>query len=521
MNGQSANIQQGTNAQQLNDAYGNVNNALNAQVGLTNTLTPGATTGVNAQNQVLNEQLAEAQGQGPNPATAELAQATGQNVNQEAALMAGQRGASGNVGLAARNIGQQGANTEQQSVGQAATLQAQQALAAQQAAAGIAAQQVGQAQGATTALNQAQQNEQGTLESANTAGNNAAVSSQNSVNQTNAQANQGLLGGITSGLGAAAGAFAKGGEVSPHAKHKLDFVHKMAKMGLEHFDDGGAPVMANASGKQDSMRNAFSSGAPAANAAPSNAGVPPTSDAGYSPSEAAQRQAVRKSYGYADGGPIEANPLLQGIVTPPSAMPQGGGYNTNQASGDLTAMGSLGTGADLGQDASQGYKAGQTLKANNTPQMTSTYGSTMAGSPLNAPVGMNEFKGGSIFDVHPSERGKYAANHFAKYFADGGEAEGMKAMVSPQERYLNPQEVEQVKHGADPKKLGYIFPGKDKVPGKNSLKNDTIPVTFKEEGGVVIPLEVEKTKDSDKMRLFTLKSLRATGKHMAKPRSMK
>jgi hypothetical protein len=52
------------------------------------------------------------------------------------------------------------------------------------------------------------------------------------------------------------------------------------------------------------------------------------------------------------------------------------------------------------------------------------------------------------------------------------------------------------------------------------LKNDTIPTTL-EEGGVVIPLHIEKTKDPDKMRLFTLKSLRVTGKHLPKPRSMK
>src|SRR5271166_1978796 len=42
LNAQSANIQQGTNAAQLNNAYTGANNAINAQVGLTNTLAPGA-----------------------------------------------------------------------------------------------------------------------------------------------------------------------------------------------------------------------------------------------------------------------------------------------------------------------------------------------------------------------------------------------------------------------------------------------------------------------------------------------
>ena len=77
-----------------------------------------------------------------------------------------------------------------------------------------------------------------------------------------------------------------------------------------------------------------------------------------------------------------------------------------------------------------------------------------------------------------------------------------------------------VKHGADPKKLGKIVPGKDKVPGKDSLKNDTVKADL-DEGGIVIPIHVEKTGNSDKMRLFTLKSLRATGKHLKKPEHMK
>lgn len=86
---------------------------------------------VYAQQQALAGQLGQlAAGQGPNPALEQLRQATGQNVANQAALMAGQRGAGGNVGLMARQIGQQGATTQQQAVGQAAALQAQQQLGA-------------------------------------------------------------------------------------------------------------------------------------------------------------------------------------------------------------------------------------------------------------------------------------------------------------------------------------------------------------------------------------------------------
>jgi hypothetical protein len=88
-----------------------------------------------ASGQALQQQLtAEGMGQGPNPAQAQLAQNTGTNVANQAALMAGQRGAGANAGLIARQAAQQGAATQQGAIGQAATLQAQQQLAAQQGA---------------------------------------------------------------------------------------------------------------------------------------------------------------------------------------------------------------------------------------------------------------------------------------------------------------------------------------------------------------------------------------------------
>lgn len=78
-----------------------------------------------------------ANGTGPNPAQAALNQSTGQNVANQAALMAGQRGAGANVGLLARQAAQQGAATQQQAVGQGATLQANQQIAGLQGMAGV------------------------------------------------------------------------------------------------------------------------------------------------------------------------------------------------------------------------------------------------------------------------------------------------------------------------------------------------------------------------------------------------
>lgn len=230
----SANIQEGTNVDQLMKAYEDAQMALGVQQNVSQTFQPGAASAVNAQNQLLAQEIAMANGEGPNPAQAALAQATGANVANQAALMASQRGASANAGMMARQAAQQGAATQQQSVGQAATMMASQQIAARQAAAQLAAQQAAQAQGAATAQNQAQQAEQKILQDANTAYNNAGVGMQSNMNTTNAEtaianqkSNQNLLGGIASSLsGMAANLFAEGGEVAqgPHKSHVANYL---------------------------------------------------------------------------------------------------------------------------------------------------------------------------------------------------------------------------------------------------------------------------------------------------------
>lgn len=558
LSAQGANIQSGTNAAQLNNAYGGANNAINAQVGLANTLQPQAETAAGNQNALAEQYLAMTKGQGPNPALNQLAQATGQNVNQQAALMAGQRGASGNVGLAARNIGQQGSNIQQNAAGQAATLQAEQQVAAQNNLANLANQQIGQTQGANIALNTAQQNEQNILQNANTSYNNTATGMQSNINNINAQANKGIMGALGSGLsavtgglfGADGGTVTKQGFVHPEKKHKLDFVHKMAKMGLEHFDSGGQvdvgsytpsspsdgpniPETPSDSGSGGGMDMSKIAGVAAM--AMSRGGElqapPPPPPPVPSQSVVDAQNSMRKAFNYAEGGPIQPNPLIGAIThNPNSPMVQMPQYNQIHTGAGPNIEGtSSSSGPDLAESAKEGYSAGKKWKANRDKanaglaQGQATFNSEYAGPSENVAaggLGSDQFaKGGEIWNLHPSQHAEYSANHFEQYFSKGGKAKEVQAMVSANERYLNPEEVEMVKHGADPKKIGYKFPGKDKVPGKNSLKNDTIPVTL-EEGGVVIPLSIEKTNNSDKMRLFTLKSLRATGKHMKRPKGM-
>lgn len=176
------------------------------------------------QQNLANQLLQQSQGQGPNPALAQLNQQTGNNVSNQAALMAGQRGASANPGLVARQAAMQGANTQQQAVGQGATLQAQQQLAAQQALSG---QQQNLAQNALSG----ESIEQGGLASQNNAALGVQQINANTAGQ-NAAANRGLIGGIFNGFGALS-ALSKGGEVPKMASGGV--------MGIENY--GMAPAV--------------------------------------------------------------------------------------------------------------------------------------------------------------------------------------------------------------------------------------------------------------------------------------
>jgi hypothetical protein len=140
-----------------------------------------------------------------------LAQATGANNANQAALMAGQRGAGANAGLIARQAAQQGGANQQNSAGQAATLQANQSLGALGQAGQLASNQVSEQQGALQGSNQAALQGQQNL-----------IGAQNNVNSTqagvqaSAAQNGGLLGGLLNGVGSAVGVgqlFAKGGEM--------------------------------------------------------------------------------------------------------------------------------------------------------------------------------------------------------------------------------------------------------------------------------------------------------------------
>lgn len=170
-----------------------------------------ADNGLNDLAAMLKQQ---AQGGGPNLANQQLARATAQNVGSQAALMAGQRGASANPALIARQAAMQGANIQQQAAGQSAENVLAQQLAAQSQLGGVlgtqgslANQNYGITQGAITGNNQI---------GANIAGQNA-------------QMNQGLIGGIA-GAGSKLLGLADGGEIQPQQPMQSNWANSFVSM---------------------------------------------------------------------------------------------------------------------------------------------------------------------------------------------------------------------------------------------------------------------------------------------------
>lgn len=179
------------------------------------------------QNQQQQGQLATAlqgvaNGSGPNPAQAMLANATGANVANQAALIAGQRGAGANVGLQARQAAMAGSNVQQQAAGQAGALQSQQQLNALNAQGSVLGQMGTQniaEQGANNSLFNS-------AAGAQNAQNNTAVSNygmaeglNQKTSQSNADATNKTEGGFLNGVGGAVTGLlglAKGGQVPSH-----------------------------------------------------------------------------------------------------------------------------------------------------------------------------------------------------------------------------------------------------------------------------------------------------------------
>ena len=443
---QGAPITPGTSADQLSTAYTGAQSGLNQTQGVANTLTPGVSQGANTEATLAGQLNNEANGQGPNPAAAELNQATGQNVQQTAALLASQRGAGTNAGLIGANAARTGANTQQAAVGQAATLSAEQQLAAQQAAANLAATQVNQGQSAIQGVNQQQQGEQTILQNANTANNNANVTATGNVNNTNASvasgnqaANQSLIGGALGGLSSIAAAFAKGGIVRMDRGGNVLDAHARSQISKDNFAlPGGRYPIHDATHARNALARVSQYGTPAEKAKVKAAvakkypemmqkkaeGGPIESPTTPSLGMTDCKPRADKGYGAvickADGGPIDGNPLTNSVsaIQPRSFVGQwlnnptvdtgstniqaGPASDSKVSSKPLAGMSSLGDLIPSGgseEDNSTGEIAGgpDSIDLSNAGKMNAAHGGKVPGK---AAVNQDSLKNDKVpYDV--------------------------------------------------------------------------------------------------------------------------
>ncbi len=221
-----AELQQTVSPDQLQASQMGAGNSLQAQQKLLAALQGQG--GLQAQNSALANYQDVAAGRGPNPAMAALNQATGQNVANQASMMAGQRGAGSNIGLMARQAAQQGANTQQQAVGQGATMQAQQQLNAMAGQAGLANQMAGQQIGQVNTNAQSNLANQAAQQAAMAGMNSSTIAAQGNLTGANTALQQSYIDSQKQGLtnfakmgggmmNAAGAGMAEGGEVQKMA----------------------------------------------------------------------------------------------------------------------------------------------------------------------------------------------------------------------------------------------------------------------------------------------------------------
>lgn len=205
--------------------------------------------GLGNQSQVFNALQGQVDGTGFNPAQAQLANSTGANVANQAALAAGQRGASQNAGLIARQAGMQGANIQQQAAGQGAALQAQQSQGALQQQGAIAGQQVGNQLAGNQMYGQTALGQQQNLLSGVNAQNQAALGASGQVNQANQSgyaADSAIFGGLLGAAGAAMGkGKAHGGEIEPEGAASGFGQHVAMRMKAGGVVPGTPKIMAD------------------------------------------------------------------------------------------------------------------------------------------------------------------------------------------------------------------------------------------------------------------------------------
>lgn len=466
--------------QGLYNALAGVNGVGNEQAGLQ------GLQGLVGQQQGLASQYQDlAAGRGPNPAQAQLAQNTAANVAQTGALMAGQRGAGANVGLLARQAGQQGAQTQQQAAGQAATLQAQQQLAGmqglaqqqqaigqtQQAIAGIGSNQIGQQMGQFTNNANLSTQQIGQLLAAYQQAGNMALGNQSNVyglqsniNTTqagiaagNQKAQAGLIGGVLGSVGAGSNALSSTGSYAEGGK-----VKKMAQGGNAPPPQVQMPNAPVGTQPQQGPQSSFGQFL----MAQQQGGRGLTQDPGKSGYQGGQGLYQLGKAGYKLGKSIYDKFTPNAVGT---ATDTGAGGTSTIAGG----QGEVGAGA-AGAEGAEAAGAAEAGEAADSADL------------LLAASGGQIEPGYSPHEPDPSTVGGTLEDIMGYLNAKGGMlAKGgmVNVVLSPGEKTFSPNEAKKVAQGGYAS--GKTVPGKAKYAG-DTIKNDTVPAKLPA-GTIVVP----------------------------------
>jgi hypothetical protein len=184
-----------------------------------------------------------------------------------------------------------------------------------------------------------------------------------------------------------------------------------------------------------------------------------------------------------------------------NALGQAGNLASTQA-GQQIAGTSANTSAQLGEQsallgANQGYNTNQVAMQSNINTANAGLANTAMQGQQGLLGGVGNAVGGAtgLF-----AKGGQVKSSFGQFLKSQPMAKGGKVdiLVSPGEKLLSPNAVEQVKKGANPMKVGETVKGKPKVGGaKNSYANDTVPKKAAV-GTIVVPRSETKSKDPER-----------------------
>lgn len=298
----------------------------------------GPASGTIGRQNMLSDQLtAAANGQGPSPAQEMLKQQTSQNINTAAGQAASSRGV--NPALAMRSAVDSASTANQGAAGQAATLKANEQIAArQQLGQNLSAtggMQLGQQQAGTGLLGTAGGLDLGAQGiNANVAGQNASLDLGTQqlaagISGQNAGINAGVAGGILNGVGGvAAMGFDEGGAVPTDPVHA--YLHQLHQPAQNLAEGGAADFNPEAAEGIPNTADALIVGqnpGPSATA-PKPAGANPISSVGAGFTQGAQQgQQAEDRFAsmhlagtgsiYAHGGAVPARVSPGEVVVPP------------------------------------------------------------------------------------------------------------------------------------------------------------------------------------------------------------